>query len=696
MAQAHSTEWTPHPVRPNNPFAVVLLAAIAVVTVLGPLLALIFRVPWERFAEVVTQPSTLDALRLSLTSAFLSTLITLALGIPLSLWLLENNSGTWFVRLLVVLPLALPPVVGGLALTAAIGRRSYTSEILDALGIDIAFTFSGVVASHVFITLPFVIVTADSALRQINREIIDSALSIGMSYRRVIWRVILPTIVPAVGTGAGLAFARSLGEFGTTLTFAGSLPGETRTLPLAIYLNREVDADVAYVQAALLIFIAIIVLCLSGLPTVLKKRHKHRVSRNVGLDRQRLRELTDATTNPVALRVNGCDIASGQTTAVVGSNGAGKTTLMKAIAGRLGGAEITFLAQDGSEYDQQPKVIILTQNPALPPAATVLQAITMATRNTDRARALLAAAGLSELENVPVPALSGGQSRQVAIVRAIAASPEVLILDEPFAGLDSWIAAQWKAYFRSTASQRTTLLVTHNGHDIASLSNNIMSIAAGRIVSHGATSSLTSAPSTKFLAATLGLNAVAGKLMSDKATNQEHDGSANKVLIDSGEITLAVDTANCAEAATLPSGEIAQVLATWLPSDAWLRKHSFQETPNVHNVAADAHKRDGHKPNNAKPDNRKPDNEWRGKVIDISVPHPTVCDVTVDTGGEHVDITLSPDKATAINLQLDDEVIWGIDPANISVTQLAAVDKAGDAKTAADKTADTKASAGTV
>lgn len=140
MAQAHSTEWTPHPVRPNNPFAVVLLAAIAVVTVLGPLLALIFRVPWERFAEVVTQPSTLDALRLSLTSAFLSTLITLALGIPLSLWLLQNSSGTWFVRLLVVLPLALPPVVGGLALTAAIGRRSYTSDILDALGIDIALS----------------------------------------------------------------------------------------------------------------------------------------------------------------------------------------------------------------------------------------------------------------------------------------------------------------------------------------------------------------------------------------------------------------------------------------------------------------------------------------------------------------------------------------------------------------------------
>ena len=179
--------------------------------------------------------------------------------------------------------------------------------------------------------------------------------------------------------------------------------------------------------------------------------------------------------------------------------------------------------------------------------------------------------------------------------------------------------------------------------------------------------------------------------MSDKATNQEHDGSANKVLIDSGEITLAVDTAKCAEAATLPSGEITQVLATWLPSDAWLRKHSFQETPNVHNVAADAHKRNVHKPNNA-----KADNEWRGKVIDISVPHPTVCDVTVDTGGEHVDITLSPDKATEINLQLDDEVIWGIDPAKISVTQLAAVDKAGDAKTAADKTADTKASAGTV
>ncbi|MDK4233915.1 ATP-binding cassette domain-containing protein [Corynebacterium propinquum] len=651
MAHTHSADWTPHPVRPKNPIALVFLAAIAVVTVLGPLSALIFRVPWDRFVEITTEASTLEALKLSLYAAVLSTTITLALGIPLSLWLLQNSKSGWFIRLLVVLPLAMPPVVAGLALTAAIGRRSYTSGILDALGIDIAFTFSGVVASHVFITLPFIIVSADSALRQINQEIIDSALSIGMSYPRVIWRVILPTILPAIVTGAGLGLARSLGEFGATLTFAGSLPGETRTLPLAIYLNREVDADIAYVQAALLIFIAIVVLCLSGLPTVLKKRHKRRVSRNIGLNRQRLSVLTAATTTPVGIKVNGCDVQAGQTTAVVGSNGAGKTTLMKAIAGRLGGADVEFVDDNGNEYRKQPKVIILTQNPALPPASTVLQAVTMATRDTDRAKELLAAAGLSELQAVPVPALSGGQSRQVAIVRAIAASPEVLILDEPFAGLDSSIAAQWKAYFRTTSQQRTTLLVTHNGHDISSLSDYVMSIASGKIVAYDKTTELTAAPSTKFLATTLGLNAVAAHIMPGLDTDNAGNTSTQ---INCGEFSLKVATEGLAlggDGASARTAHGTEVLATWLPSDAWLSQHEPASNSGTQ------------------------DNSWTGRITDISVPHPTVCDVTVDTHGEQVDITISPQDAHELGLELDEQITWGIDPAKISVTALAAEDR---------------------
>lgn len=650
MAHPHSADWTPSPVRPKNPIALVFLAAVAVVTVLGPLLALILRVPWDRFTEIATKASTLEALGLSLYAAVLSTLITLALGIPLSLWLLQSRASGWFIRLLFVLPLAMPPVVAGLALTAAIGRRSYTSGILDALGINIAFTFNGVVASHVFITLPFIIVSADSALRQINQEIIDSALSIGMSYRRVIYHVILPTILPAVGTGAGLALARSLGEFGATLTFAGSLPGETRTLPLAIYLNREVDADIAYVQAALLIFIAIIVLCLSALPTVWKKRHKHRVSHNIGLDRQRLGELTGATTSPLGINVNGCHIEAGCTTAVVGANGAGKTTLMKAIAGRLGGAELDFFAAPGHQSADKPRVIILTQNPALPPASTVLQAITMATRDTERAEELLNAAGLSELKSVPVPALSGGQSRQVAIVRAIAASPEVLILDEPFAGLDSAIAAQWKAYFRSTSQQRTTLLVTHNGHDISSLSDYVMSVAAGKIVSYDKTTKLTSAPSTKFLATTLGLNALVARLPRNIGANALGRNSAQ---ISCGQLSLTVGEKRIQLSdADLKAnnGESIQVLATWLPSDAWLKKGDAKETTAEENC-------------------------WVGTITDISVPHPTVCDITVYTHGEQVKITVSPLDAAELGLEPDDEITWGVSADKLAVTGLAAEDK---------------------
>ena len=149
-----------------------------------------------------------------------------------------------------LLPLAMPPVVGGLALTALIGRRGITAPLLDALGLQFAFAYPGVIASHVFVSLPFVVVAVDGALQTMDREIERSAYRLGLSRSTVLNRITLPAIAAPLATGAGLAFARSLGEFGTTITFAGSLPGRTRTLPLGIYLEREIDSDGALAMAA--------------------------------------------------------------------------------------------------------------------------------------------------------------------------------------------------------------------------------------------------------------------------------------------------------------------------------------------------------------------------------------------------------------------------------------------------------------
>ena len=223
-------------------------------------------------------------------------------------------------------------------------------------------------------------------------------------------------------------------------------------------------------------------------------------------------------------------------------------------------------------------------------------------------------------------------------------------MDEPFAGLDSSIAAQWKAYFRSTSQQRTTLLVTHNGHDISSLSDYVMSVAAGKIVSYDKTTKLTSAPSTKFLATTLGLNALVARLPRNIGANALGRDSAQ---ISCGQLSLTVGEKRIELSdADLKAnnGESIQVLATWLPSDAWLKKGDAKETTAEENC-------------------------WVGTITDISVPHPTVCDITVYTHGEQVKITVSPLDAAELGLEPDDEIIWGVSADKLAVTGLAAEDK---------------------
>ena len=167
------------------------------------------RVPWEDFAEIATAPDTVELLSTTLSAAALSTVIATILGTGLALWLSQLRRGASAVRLLVYLPLAMPPVVSGLALTAFIGRRGLLAPVLDALGWHFAFAFPGVVAAHVFVTLPFVVVAVDSALRQIDSEITASARGVGIGQWTILGRITLPTIAPAIVTGLGLAFARS-------------------------------------------------------------------------------------------------------------------------------------------------------------------------------------------------------------------------------------------------------------------------------------------------------------------------------------------------------------------------------------------------------------------------------------------------------------------------------------------------------
>lgn len=495
----------PRPVTPRPPIVVAVLGAIALAIILGPVIALGIRVPWSRFGEVLASPDTTSLLTVTFASAICSTLITTVLGVPLAAWLRHLRRGQRLVRLLVMLPLAMPPVVGGLALTAAVGRRGVTAPLLDALGIQFAFAFPGVVLAHIFISLPFVVVTVDAALRQLDPEVTASAQGVGMRPLEILRLVILPAVAPAIVTGAGLAFARSLGEFGTTLTFAGSMPGVTRTMPLGIYLERETDPGQAYVLGAILIFSAVVVLGLAALPSILRRRPTPQARLIDAPDTPALRSLTaPPAARAVAVDAAGITFPANRITAVVGPNGSGKTTLMGKIAGRLTGGAVTV---DGS-------VVLLTQRPGLPPASTVAQAITMVTRDRAATTKLLSAAGLTPLAGVAVPALSGGQAAHVALVRALAARPDVLILDEPLSAIDVASAEHWRRLLRAAAQDRTTLMVTHDPLEVAALSEHLVVLTGGSITAAGPTIDLLDNPPNEFVASLAGVSRIVGTVTS--------------------------------------------------------------------------------------------------------------------------------------------------------------------------------------
>lgn len=236
-------------------------AAVSLLVVVVPLLGLVGRVDWAAFPVLVTSESSLAALGLSLRTAAVSTALCLVLGTPLAIILARAPTAGWvrWVRGLVLLPLVLPPVVGGLALLATFGRAGLVGRSLHAVGIDIAFTTVAVILAQTFVAMPFLVVGLEGALRTGGSRYERVSATLGASPTRTLTRVTLPLVWPGLRSGATLAFARCLGEFGATLTFAGSLQGVTRTLPLEIYLQREVDPDAAIALSLVLVVVAVVI-----------------------------------------------------------------------------------------------------------------------------------------------------------------------------------------------------------------------------------------------------------------------------------------------------------------------------------------------------------------------------------------------------------------------------------------------------
>jgi len=244
------------------PPPLLVLGTIGLVLFALPLAGLLARTPWGRLWELVTDEMAVEALRLSLATSVAAAAVAVLLGVPLA-WMLARSEfpGKALVRSLVTLPMVLPPVVGGAALLFAFGRRGLLGESLyNATGLLLPFSIWGVIAANAFVATPFLVVTVEGALRTLDPRYEAAAASLGASRWRVFRRVTLPLIALSLAAGTLLSWARALGEFGATITFAGNLPGRTQTLPLAVFVALESDRDVAIALSLVLVAISLAVL----------------------------------------------------------------------------------------------------------------------------------------------------------------------------------------------------------------------------------------------------------------------------------------------------------------------------------------------------------------------------------------------------------------------------------------------------
>jgi molybdate transport system permease protein len=240
-------------------------AAVGAAFVVVPLVAMVTRVDWSGFGGLVTSASARDALWLSLRTSAASTLLCVILGVPMAVVLARSRFRLQgVVRSLVLLPLVLPPVVGGIALLDAFGRRGLLGHTFDVLGIEVAFSTTAVVMAQTFVSLPFLVISLEGSLRTAGGRYDAVAATLGARPTTVLRRVSLPLVLPGLLSGAVLSFARSLGEFGATITFAGSLQGVTATLPIQIYLERVTDPDSAVALSLVLVVVAVAVIGVAG------------------------------------------------------------------------------------------------------------------------------------------------------------------------------------------------------------------------------------------------------------------------------------------------------------------------------------------------------------------------------------------------------------------------------------------------
>ncbi|WP_274031597.1 ABC transporter permease [Streptomyces sp. MMBL 11-1] len=557
------------------PLLLTVPAVLAVAFLMLPLAGILVRTSWGELGAHLTAEATTEALRLSLLVSLWALGLSLLLGVPLA-WLLARVPfpGKAFVRSLVLLPMVLPPTVGGVALLLAFGRRGLLGPWLEGtFGITLPFHTSGAVLAATFVAMPFLVISLEGALGGLRPRYEETAASLGASPVRVFLTVTLPMVAPGLIAGAALTWARALGEFGATITFAGNLPGTTQTLPLQVYLLLQDSPEAATSVSLLLLAIAMTVLiALRGRWTGTPGDHRDSGRRSVpgrsagtdgatgtygtgtdgtgayrtgahgtgtggtgGADGPPRTTTTPAPSEPWPLHadVTGfthltLDAPGSTTIAVVGPNGAGKTTLLRALLGltprahaalRLGDSDVTALPP------HRRGVAWVPQDGALFPHLSALAntAYGLRAHGVPRAEARREAQrwldrlGVGHLAHRKPGRLSGGQAQRVALARALAARPRLLLLDEPLAALDQTTRARVRHTLRGHLADfgGVCLIVTHDPVEAVSLADRVLVLEDGRVVQDEPPAEVTRHPRSPWVARMLGRNAWSGTATAD-------------------------------------------------------------------------------------------------------------------------------------------------------------------------------------
>ena len=543
------------------PVLVTALAVLGGCAIVLPLVGMGTRVSWGQLPQLLATPSAQAALWLSIRTCLSSTVVCVVLGVPLALLLARSWPGVRIARILAVLPMTMPPVVAGIALLSTLGNRGLLGAHLKEWGVPIAFSTTAVVIAQVFVSMPFLVVTLEAALRSRDKRAEVTARSLGAGPWRVLAQVTLPLATPALARGTALALGRSLGEFGATIAFAGSKEGVTRTMPLAIYLEREKDTATSLALAAVLIGLSFVIVGATNIDwgrtashllprSGLQEHQDHdaaaseprgaQVSTQGGDERisesprdgGRGQDLQVAFELPERDVVVDLEVEAGRTTALIGPNGSGKSTVCSVVAGLLD-AENGQVVLGGRVLDGpggfvrsgRRQVALLSQEPGVFAHMSVLGNVVFALRcqgvsraeATRRARAELAAVGADHLASRPGGALSGGQAARVALARALATGPRLLVLDEPMAALDVTARQEMRRLVARRCAEEglTLLLVTHDVLDLTALAEDVVVLDRGRVVEQGPTARILSAPRSDFVAHLTGTAVLTGVVDGD-------------------------------------------------------------------------------------------------------------------------------------------------------------------------------------